>query len=632
MLLEWFNAREAVALGTGLADELVPRSTPAEGKRRPQGRPPALQQFLQRIDRDARPLGLNTYKRAQLANSFRWRLLENGVEQGLVDELTQMLVLRLTKGVGAAEPAEAAPTPPPSQSSARHDVETLVARGTELGTRHKLTEAVECFREALRLNPRHAIALDNLGVALFRLGHYAEAEEQLRRSIQIKPNYANAHRNLGAVLHTRGRTAAAETALRRGIKLNPSDAEGLVQLGACYLTSSNLAAARECFDKALKLAPRNTRALLGSGRCKAHEGAFEEAKALFERARELDPAMPGAWAAFTLLGKMSSADQAWVGQAEKIADGDINPVEESELRFAIGKYYDDVGQFARAFKNYQRANELHKLSADPYERDAHAHLVDEMMSVYTREALERGAAGASDSQKPVFVVGMPRSGTTLIEQIIASHPAVTAAGELPFWTEVMRKHDATLRHELPSEQLRAKLAADYLRTLGVYSSDALRVVDKAPVNSDYLGIIRTVFPRARMIYVRRDPIDTCLSCYFQQLTGGLSYTMDLEDLAHYYREHWRLMAHWRAVLPPGTLLEVPYAELVADQETWTRRMLEFLGLEWDARCLEFQQTKRAVMTSSYWQVRQKIYRGSVGRWQNYRKFIGPLLALKDLDP
>lgn len=272
------------------------------------------------------------------------------------------------------------------------------------------------------------------------------------------------------------------------------------------------------------------------------------------------------------------------------------------------------------------------MSADPYERDVHARFVDDMTRVYTREALARAAAGASDSQKPVFVVGMMRSGTTLVEQIIGSHPAVSAAGELTFWSEVLRKHESTLRREPPSDKLRAKVAADCLRTLGAYSSDALRVVDKAPVNSDYLGIIHAVFPNARMIYVRRDPIDVCLSCYFQQFSATLNFTMDLSDLAHYYREHRRLVAHWRAVLPAGTLLEVPYAELVADQETWTRRMVEFLGLEWDARCLDFQQTKRTVTTASYWQVRQKIYRGSVGRWQNYKKFIGPLLALKDLDP
>ena len=154
-------------------------------------------------------------------------------------------------------------------------------------------------------------------------------------------------------------------------------------------------------------------------------------------------------------------------------------------------------------------------------------------------------------------------------------------------------------------------------------------MDKAPINSDYLGAIYSVFPNARIIHIGRDPIDTCLSCYFQQFSATMNYAVDLSDLAHYYVEHRRLMQHWRAVLPRESILEVPYAELVADQELWTRRILEFLGLDWDERCLDFHKTERDIATASAWQARQKIYTGSVGRWRNYQKFIGPLLKLRD---
>jgi hypothetical protein len=224
---------------------------------------------------------------------------------------------------------------------------------------------------------------------------------------------------------------------------------------------------------------------------------------------------------------------------------------------------------------------------------------------------------------------MMRSGTSLVEQIIASHPAATGAGELGFWSDSVRKHEALIRRERLGERLRQELAEGYLQTLARHSVDAMRVVDKAPINSNFLGVIHSVFPNARIIYMRRNPIDTCLSCYFQQFPPTLNFKMDLSDLAHYYREHQRLMAHWRAVLPPGTILDVPYAELVADQEGWTRKILDFLGLEWDQRCLEFHRTTRPVMTASYWQVRQRIYKDSVQRWRHYRKFIGPLLDLKE---
>jgi hypothetical protein len=182
---------------------------------------------------------------------------------------------------------------------------------------------------------------------------------------------------------------------------------------------------------------------------------------------------------------------------------------------------------------------------------------------------------------------------------------------------------------LPGEALRKKLAQGYLNELDRLSSSAQRVVDKSTYNSDHLGLIHSVLPNARMIYVQRDPIDTCLSCYFTQLSSAQNFTWDLADLAHYYREHQRLVEHWRSVLPAGTLLDVPYAELVDDQERWTRKILDFLGLEWDERCLEFHTAERAVMTASFWQVRQKMYNRSVGRWRRYEKYIGPLRELRE---
>ena len=232
--------------------------------------------------------------------------------------------------------------------------------------------------------------------------------------------------------------------------------------------------------------------------------------------------------------------------------------------------------------------------------------------------------------KPVFVVGMPRSGTSLTEQIISSHPSAMGAGELAFWADAVHEHEALVKEGSLDDSNRKKLVEAYLRVLEARSGDAPRIVDKAPVNSDYLGVIHSAFPDARIIYMQRDPIDTCLSCYFQKFVVSLNFTMDLSDLADYYRQHRRLMTHWRAVLPPGTMLDVPYEELVADQEGWTRKILDFLGLEWDERVLNFHETKREVATASFWQVRQKIYKNSVQRWRNYEKFIGPLRDLKGL--
>jgi hypothetical protein len=203
-------------------------------------------------------------------------------------------------------------------------------------------------------------------------------------------------------------------------------------------------------------------------------------------------------------------------------------------------------------------------------------------------------------------------------------------GEIEFWAHTVTKQQPDLVNEPPDEATRRKLAASYLRLVTANSGNAVRVVDKSLFNVYYLGAIHSVFPKARIIHMRRDPIDTCLSCFFQDFPPALNYTLDLSDMAHQYREHDRLMKHWRSALPSGAILDVPYEELTADQEGWTRKVLEFLELPWDERCLNFHTTTRNVLTASTWQVRQKLYKSSVGRWRNYEKFIGPLLELQGL--
>ncbi|HUI59667.1 MAG TPA: sulfotransferase, partial [Steroidobacteraceae bacterium] len=386
-----------------------------------------------------------------------------------------------------------------------------------------------------------------------------------------------------------------------------------------------------CFEKVLRTAPGNVQALVGLGQVAALEGHFDEARATLERALQIEPRTASAWAWLARLRRMTPADGAWLRGAEESAANAGGPVDEANIRYAIGKYYDDVGEYAQAFRSYQRANELQKKLAEPYQRSARASFVDDMIRLYPPESLSRRRPGASDSELPVFVVGMMRSGTSLVEQIIASHPAAKGAGELDFWSEVIRKHESAIRAQQMGRPDTERIAAAYLKALTAHLPEARRVVDKTTVNSDYLGLIHGVFPRARFIYLQRDPVDTCLSCYFEQLSTGLNFTMDLTDLAHYYRGHRRLVDHWRKALPANTLLDVPYEALINDSEQWSRRIVDFIGLEWDPRCLQFHRTERNVLTASFWQVRQKIYTHSVGRWRNYRKFIGPLLELQALE-
>jgi Flp pilus assembly protein TadD len=642
-LFGWFNARDAAAAGTALADQFPVPQAPGpvrRGKQEAQHRSSghALGEFFQRAARESRTLRLNFYRRATLANSFKWRLLENGVDAGTAEEVTRSLVLHIS-----LKPAETTAIESPAAQSApvgdsggavsnprgNGKAKKLLALGDETYARGDFEEAVACFQQFLRLKPGRAAVYNTLGIALRNLGRYAEAQDQFRKAIGKQPDNAEAHGSLGALQLSRGQLSEAEGSLRRAIKLKPDNLDQRSSLGLALVFLGRLADARAQFDKVLKVAPRHADALYGKGLIANMEGRFDEAVTLFKRTLDANPQMPRAWAALAGVRKMTPADNDWLARAEQIATGILAPLDEAGIRFAIGKYFDDVCDFERAFNNYKRANELLKTGAERYQPDVRTRFVDDLVRVYTPEAVARVGSGAAASIKPVFVVGMMRSGTSLAEQIIASHPAVVGAGELSFWNDTVRAHHGQLRQEMPGEPLSKQLADRYLGTLASHSQDALRVIDKAPINSDYLGIIHSVFPKARIIYMRRDPIDTCLSCYFQPFSATLNFTMDLADLAHYYREHQRLMAHWRRVLPPGAILEVPYAGLVSDQEGWTRKMIDFLGLEWDPRCLDFTATQRPVATASFWQVRQGIYKDSVQRWRNYKKYIAPLLELKD---
>ncbi|MGA7539274.1 MAG: sulfotransferase [Steroidobacteraceae bacterium] len=520
--------------------------------------------------------------------------------------------------------------PESDEGSSARRISALLAEVESDFARGQYTAAVGRLREVLAIDPKHAFAHNRLGAALVNLGRYPEAEQEFRRAIELEPGFAKPHFNLGIVLFWKGDFEAAEAAYLRAVELDPCNVEALVSLGMTLGTVGRLGDARSCFERALSLQAENVSALCSLGWLASVEGRFEEAEAMFRRAVEIEPRKSFAWAPIARLRRMTPADRYWLDGVTRLVEAGVPPLEETSLQFALGKYFDDVGEFAEAFRHYERANELHRQLAAPYDRAARTAFVDDVISVYTRQRFVHPAGGASDSQRPVFVVGMMRSGTSLVEQIIASHPQASGAGELDFWPNVVRQHEHSLRRNVPDATLTREFAHSYLRTLGQRSQDALRVVDKSNFNADCLGLIHLTFPDARMVHVRRDPVDACLSCYFAQFANTLNFTTDLADLAHYYREYHRLMWHWRSALPAGTLLEVSYEDLVADQEFWCRRIIEFIGLPWDPRCLEFHKTERPVVTASKWQVRQRIYGSSVGRWKNYAKFIGPLLELRKL--
>jgi tetratricopeptide (TPR) repeat protein len=510
------------------------------------------------------------------------------------------------------------------------DAEARSNLGTALRGRGRLSEAIACYRRALEINPDFADAHNNLGATLRDLGQLDEAVASYRRALALKPEFAVAHCNLGDALLAQGKYYRAEASCRQAIALDPGLAEAHNNLGMALRLQGSAAEAELSSRRALEIDPNCLSALVALAQLQADNGQFIEAEALLKRAISIDPDSPDAWAGIPRLRKMTVDDTDWLAAAQRVAGGPLSPRREGNLRYAMGKYFDDVGDYEQAFKNYQRANDLPNLhGASRHDRRVETQKFDRIIEFYDRPWVSRPRSVPNASERPVLIVGMPRSGTTLAEQILAAHPAVFGAGELPFW--VVAEPNYRLAAEPDDEKLRG-LTEGYLQRLQALAPDAQRVVDKMPDNFKSLGLIHAALPNARIVHMRRNPIDTCLSIYFQDFGAGHTYANALEDLAHYYGDYRRIMEHWRATLPEGTILEVPYERLTQDAEGWSRKMIDFIGLSWDPKCLDFDQVNRKILTFSKWQARQKVHRSSVERWRKYEKFVAPLLHLAESDP
>jgi tetratricopeptide (TPR) repeat protein len=500
--------------------------------------------------------------------------------------------------------------------------------GTLLVGLQRFDEAAACYRRAIALRPEDADAHSNLGNALRSLGELQAAADSCRRALALKPDSADAYLNLGNALLDLSQLREAEASYRQALAIRPDAAAAHTALAMLLRRLGRVDEAEASGRRALAINPAAADTLAFLGDLCADRGEFTEAEALCRRAIALNPAAPEAWIGIPRYRKMTAADADWLSAAQRLLGAGLPVGHEINLRHAIGKYHDDLGDSGPAFASHRLANELTRKYGLRYDRARQSRLVGEIATTYSAGWLEAARRDGSESERPVFIVGMPRSGTTLAEQILASHPAVCGAGELVYWNIAQAAFDPATPAERRAAVV-AGLAREYLAQLDGYSADALRVVDKMPGNFMNLGLIHAALPRARIIHLKRNPIDTCLSIYFQGFSTAHPYAADLEDLAHFYGEYRRLMGHWRSVLPPDALLEVPYEALVDDPEGWSRQMVGHARLPWDPRCLEFHRTRRAVLTASNWQVRQKISTSSVDRWRRYEPFVGPLRRLLD---
>ena len=501
--------------------------------------------------------------------------------------------------------------------------------GTILASFGDREGAISSFRQALIRDSHDVDALNNLANILREIGYRRDALALLARAVKCNPMRADSHCNLGMTLFELRRINDAVAAFRQALALDPSHAPAHLNLALALRQQRRPAEAEASCRAALAAKPKYVDALAFLGELEADRGRFAEAQHLMQQAMAIDPNYAPAVASAATHRKMTLSESDWARHAAGLLQKPLPLQHEIGLRYALGKYFDDIGDYSAAFAQFSRANELGRRLHGPYDAAKLAGHVDKIMSIFDAGLL--GRRWHTDGQSaPIFIVGMPRSGTSLAEQILASHPAVFGAGEVSFWDEAYRAVRAAHDAGQDLADLVSRLAGEYRAQLAKLSSGAPRIVDKLPANFFYLGLIHAAFPDARFIHMQRHPIDTCLSIYFQHFFNIGPYAHDLGSLADYYRQYLRIMAYWREHLPEETLLDVPYEQLVGDQQGWTRRMLEFLGLPWDPRCLEFDTTDRVVITASNWQVRQKIHTSSAGRHKNYAQFLGPLEDLMTL--
>ena len=438
------------------------------------------------------------------------------------------------------------------------------------------------------------------GNAEFRRGDAAKAATAYENAVHLWPAYADAWLNLGAAYGRQGRIEDAAACARRVLELQPDDARALNNLANALGALGRFDEATDCYRRAIEIRPHDA-----------------EAHYNLVNLQPLNDGSPESEAAFALLSRQTAEMDRFTSR------------EQSTLLFALGRALEARGEIDEAFESLVRANALHR-SGLGFDIAAAERLAAAIKTQFDAALFARHPGG-SPSERPVFIVGMPRSGTTLVEQIVSSHPQVHGAGETGLMpTLVSRLRDPQgrgypfLASGLSEADL-GKLAQAYLDLLDQRGGGKPRVTDKTIGNFELLGLIHLCFPNAMIIHCRRDARDVCVSCFSTRFSGGHDYAYDLRELGRFWRVYDGLMAHWRAVLPPGRMLEVDYEALVEDVEGFARQLVAHLGLPWDDACLSFHESRREVRTASFAQVRRPIYKGSVGRWRRFAAHLGPLI-------
>ena len=501
----------------------------------------------------------------------------------------------------------------------------------------QLSHATQLVSQAIALNERIYVYHRNLCELYRRLGSLEKAVAAGQRATSLKEDDLDAHYNLGLALADSGLMQEAADSYHRALALNPKHGLSWNNLGAALEKLGNESAAEEAYSRAVQLDQRHHEAQNNLGAIYSVQGKLDEARTCFEKAIEATPGFISPHYNLSSL-KVYDKDDPHLKLLEEMAltiGANQSLDERIRLSFALGKAREDAGNHDTAFVAYENGNRLkhNRLSMD--ERKADGNLA-KIMEVFDQPFFEARTKPALSDRTPVFIVGLPRSGTTLIEQILASHPEVYGGGELSQLREVLAKPSGVTADRTFIEYVRdlstlefETLGHEYLERVWALSPESRFITDKMPANYFFIGMIHLIFPDAKIIHSVRDPIDSCFSCYARLFNETMEFAYDLGTLGRYAARYLRLMWHWHNVLPTDTVLDVRYEDIVDDVEGQARRMLDYIGLPWSDECLKFYENKRPVKTASIAQVRKPIYRSSVGRAKNFEKHLTLLRDIID---
>ena len=495
------------------------------------------------------------------------------------------------------------------------------------------SSAVIVFTELNQKYPDNPDYLFFLGDASKETGKLVESQKYLERCLEIAPDDWRAHSSLGGVFIKLEHYDQALEYLEKAIELKPSHANSYSNMAICHMRLGQHEESVAYSKKAIKLDPHNIHPYNNLGYALSELGRTEEAEEYFKKAIKIDRLFGIVYLNYSRIKKFSEKDSAMIKKMESLLKESMPAVHRSNFHFSLGKIYDDCKEWNKAFEHYRQGNLLGKSGFS--EAPIPDSLIRKFRKLFTPEMIQKLSSElGSQSEVPVFIVGMPRSGTTLLEQIISSHEQAEGAGELTkigqlnhdiYDYENLKSFQQDWQQVLNKEHF-TQYAEEYLSILRQGNQDALRVVDKMPENYFHLGFLSILFPKARFVHSIRNPIDTCLSCYFTSFSH-ITWAYDFEWIVNRYRIYRKVMEFWESVLPEGSILDIKYEDLVDEPEQNSRRLIDHIGLEWDPNCLDFHEKKRAVQTASVWQVRQPIYKQSVRRWQNYSGHIEQLASL-----